>query len=272
MKFTNLEKIYWKKEKITKGDLIEYYASVAKFILPYLKNRPLAMHRFPDGIDGEAFFQKEAPKDLPDFVETVAIKHENRIVHYIVAQNIDTLLYVANLGSIELHLWNSTVQHLDNPDYMVIDLDPQGVKFDVVVEVAQAVHEVLDDLKMASFCKTSGGTGLHIYVPLKRKLDYEETRAFALKVATVVHEQLPTITSLERAPKKRLKKVYLDTLQNGRGALVVSPYTVRGFKGAPVSTPLEWKEVKKGLDPLDYTIDTVLERLKKKGDLFWASS
>lgn len=267
VKLSHLEKIYWPNEKITKGEMLEYYAKVAKAMLRYLKDRPLAMHRFPNGIRGEAFYQKDV-QDVPDFVKTATVTHTNRKVHYIIAQNTKTLLYAANLGSIEMHLFNSTIKHLDQPDYMVLDLDPQGISFDAVVDVALILHGLLQKMKIPHFCKTSGGSGLHIYVPLKGKYSYEETRDYAMAIALLAREQLPKVISLERNPKKRNRKIYIDTLQNSKGQLAVAPYSVRGFPGAPVSTPLLWNEVKHGLDPKDFTIKNVPGRLAKKGDLF----
>lgn len=261
------DKIYWPKEKITKGELLKYYAAVAPYILPYLKDRPLAMHRFPNGIQGESFFQKDA-KEVPSFVKTVSVAHKERKVNYIVVQNVKSLLYVANLGSIELHLFNSTIKHLENPDYLVLDLDPEAISFDAVVDTALVIHALLEEKGIPNFCKTSGGTGLHVYVPLARKYDYSEARRFAMLIARLTHEQLPKITSLERNPSQRQKKVYLDTLQNTKGQLLVSPYSARGFPRAPVSTPLAWNEVKHGLDPKKFTIQNTLSRLEKKGDLF----
>jgi bifunctional non-homologous end joining protein LigD len=267
LKLSNLDKIYWPKEKIAKGDMLKYYAKVAKVMLRYLKNRPVAMHRFPNGIRGEAFYQKDV-QDVPPFVHTVLVSHANRKVRYIVPENTKTLLYMANLGSIEMHLFHSRVGKLDRPDYMVLDLDPQGVSFDAVVETAEAIHEILKGLRIPHFCKTSGGTGLHILVPLKGKYTYEESRKAAVAIGKLTHEKLPGLTSLERNPKKRTHKVYIDTQQNGKGQLIAAPYSVRGFPGAPVSTPLSWAEVKKGLNPKRFTIKTVPARLAKKGDLF----
>ncbi len=267
VKGSHVEKVYWPSEKITKGDMLQYYAKVGKAMLRYTKDRPLAMHRFPNGIRGEAFYQKDV-MDAPSFVKTATVAHANRKVHYIVAQNLNTLLYVANLGSIEMHLFNSRVKSLDKPDYMVLDLDPLAISFDAVVDVALAIHERLHKWKIPHFCKTSGGTGLHIYVPLARKYTYEATRHFAMVIAKEVQQALPSITSLERNPKKRNRKVYIDTLQNSKGQLAVAPYSVRGFPGAPVSTPLAWNEVKRGLNPKDFTLKNVPARLAKKGDLF----
>jgi bifunctional non-homologous end joining protein LigD len=267
-KVTHPEKIYWKKDKITKGELVQYYAEMAPYLLPYLKNRPLMMHRYPDGIDGEDFYQKDAPLKPPNFVHTVPIDHDSKQVDYILVQNIKTLMYVVNLGSIELHPFNASIKHLDRPDYAVMDLDPEAISFNAVIEVANTVHDILDGIGAPSFCKTSGATGLHIYIPLKGKYTFEQAQQFVHLIAAAVHARLPKITSLERSPKNRQKKVYLDYLQNRWAQTVVCPYSVRGRPGAPVSTPLDWNEVKKGLEPKEYTIKSVPERVNKKGDPF----
>ncbi|MDE3045689.1 MAG: non-homologous end-joining DNA ligase [Verrucomicrobiota bacterium] len=265
---THVEKLYWPKEKITKGELLDYYESVSRYILPYLKNRPLVMRRFPEGIEGEAFYQKEAGLHVPPFVKTVKVHHEERDISYIVVQNVKTLLYVANLGSIELHPFHSVTSHLDKPDYMIFDLDPEKIPFRKVVEVAQGLHELLDELGMPNFCKTSGGTGLHIYVPLEGRYSYSQIKPFAHQIALVAHQRMPTLTSLDRKPEKRQKRVYIDTLQNWKGQTAVCVYSVRGKPHAPVSTPLLWSEVKGDLDPTDFTLRTIPRRLAKKGDLF----
>jgi bifunctional non-homologous end joining protein LigD len=265
---TNLDKLYWPQDKITKGDLLRYYEKIAPTILPYLKNRPLVLHRFPDGYKGEHFYQKEAGSHLPSFVKTTTLQHEERKISYIVVQNVPTLLYTVNLGSIELHPFNAILSHLAKPDYMVFDLDPEGISFDAVVDTAQAIHEILEEIGIASFCKTTGATGLHIYVPLHGKYTYDQVLLFANMVATLTQRKLPRIATLERSPAKRQKKVYIDIFQNHRTKTLVSAYSVRGMPHATVSTPLQWKEVKHCLDPTDFTIKTVPGRLSKKGDLF----
>lgn len=267
-KLTNLNKIYWTQDKITKGEMLHYYETIAPYILPYLKNRPLVLNRFPDGIKGLHFYQKEAGPNLPSFVKTVSIQHEERKISYIVVQNIQTLLYVANLGSIELHPFNAVRSHLEKPDYMVFDLDPEGISFDAVVDTARVLHEILEEIDVPSFCKTTGATGLHIYVPLHGKYDYEQVRQFGHLVATAAHRKLPGTTSLERSPAKRKRKVYIDILQNHKMQTLVCAYSVRGKPHATVSTPLLWKEVKHGLDPTAFTIKTVPQRLSQKGDVF----
>ncbi len=267
LKLTHVEKIYWPKEKITKGDLLDYYAAITPFILPYLKNRPVVMHRFPEGIQGESFYQKDV-KEVPSFVKTAEVAHKERDVNYIVIQNQKSLLYVVNLGSIELHPFSSTLRRLGKPDYLVMDLDPEGVSFNTVVDVALQIHEILETVKIPHFCKTSGGSGLHIYIPVGGKYPYEQIRRFATFLAQLTNEKLPKITSLERNPKKRQRKVYLDTLQNAQGQLVACPYSARAFPHAPVSTPLAWNEVRHGLRPEEFTIQNVPARVARKGDFF----
>lgn len=265
--FTHLDKLYWKKEKITKGDLLRYYASVAPFLLPHLKDRPLVLHRFPEGIQGVHFYQKESGPH-PSFIKTVSIQHEQRKIAYYVVQNEKSLLFVANLGSIELHPFLSRIKNLNRPDFLVLDLDPHKVSFDRVIDVANAFHALLDELKIPHYCKTSGGRGLHIYIPLSGKYSYREVKKYALILAKLGHQLLPKITSLERLPKNREGKVYIDYLQNSPMKSVVSPYSVRGRPGAFVSTPLLWKEVKYGLDPSQFTLQSIPKRLAKWGDLF----
>jgi bifunctional non-homologous end joining protein LigD len=265
VKLSHLDKLYF--DKITKGDMIKYYEAVAKVILPYLKNRPLVMNRFPEGFKGIHFYQKDAGKNLPKFVKTTKYQHEERTISYLVAQNLETLLYVANLGSIELHLFNGSLPHLSKPDYLVFDLDPEAISFDAVVDTALVIRKILENLGIKSYCKTSGASGLHIFVPLKAKYSYREVGVFAKMVAWAAEEKLPKVVSLERNPAKRQKKVYIDVLQNNETKMVIGAYSVRARPGATVSTPLLWKEVKHGLDPRDFTIKTVLKRLKK-GDPF----
>ena len=271
-KLTNLDKVYWPKDGYTKGDLIEYYRAVSSFILPHLRDRPMSLHRHPDGTDGESFFQKDVSKrPPPEWVRTEVIDSDSRrdTLTYIVCDDEPTLLYLANLGCIELNPWLSRVGSLDEPDFLVIDLDPEAIPFSRVVEAAIAVHKTLDRAGIDSVCKTSGKSGLHICVPLGAEYDYELARQFAELVASIVHRQLPKTTSLERSPSKRQKRVYLDYLQNSRGQTIAAPYSVRPAPGAPVSTPLRWREVRRGLDPSRFTIKNTLKRLDKVGDL-WA--
>lgn len=264
---THPDKIYWEQEKITKGDVLHYYESIASFILPYLKDRPESLKRFPNGIAGSSFFQKNLVT-YPEWLNTTKIQHHDKTVNYMVIQDVKSLLFAVNLGCIEIHPWFSRIENLDNPDFLIFDLDPEEIPFDRVIETAQALHTLLESIQVPSYCKTSGGRGLHIGVPLNAKYTYEQAKYFAELIALLIHHQLPEITSLERSPKKRQKKVYIDCYQNSFAQTLAAPYSLRAKSGAPVATPLEWKEVKKGLNPMHYTLFNTLERLKKKGDLF----
>jgi bifunctional non-homologous end joining protein LigD len=268
---TNLDKVYFPDDGYTKGDVVAYYREVAPVLLPLLQGRPQSLHRHPNGINGSHFFQKDVSRQPPPaWVETIVQHSEstNEDIRYLVCQNEATLLYMANLGCIELNPWHSRIGSLDHPDYMLIDLDPQGQSFDEVVRTAQTVRRILEDAGAECVCKTSGKRGLHIVVPLGARYEYEEVRQFAELVATLVNRRLPATTSMERSPAKRRNRIYLDYLQNSRGQTVASAYAVRPAPGATVSTPLRWPEVKKGLDPKKFTIKTMPRRLDRLGDLW----
>lgn len=270
LKFTNLDKIYWPKEKITKRDLINYYYQVAPYILPYLKNRPQSMNRHPDGITGESFYFKDVTGKAPEWVETFLYHSEadDRDRNYLVAKDDASLLYMASLGCIEMNPWHSRVEKEDYPDWCIIDLDPAENTFDQVIRAAQVTKEVLDALDVPSYPKTSGSTGMHIYIPLGAKYTYEESKEFARIVATLVQERIPGFTSIERVVKNRRGKMYIDFLQNRPQATISAPYSVRPRPGATVSMPLHWEEVKKGLKMKDFTIRNAADRLRKVGDIF----
>ncbi len=265
---TNLEKIFWPKEHYTKGDLIEYYRTIAKTILPYLKERPIVLRRFPNGILGQDFHQKNIDFSLPDGITTCPVKQENRVDHFLLIDSLNSLLFAINLGSIDLHPFLSNIHHLDNPDYCVIDLDPHDIPFKYVIDVAIYYHEILQQLNVPHFCKTSGGKGLHILIPLKPVYSFDQSRQFAEIISLLVHQKFPKITSLERNPRQRPNKIYLDCLQNRTGQTIVAPYCIRPRPKALVSTPLEWEEVNQTLDPSTFTMQTIPARIKKKGDLF----
>jgi bifunctional non-homologous end joining protein LigD len=269
LKLTNVNKIFWPKEKYSKGDVIAYYRSIAKYILPYLKDRPESLHRYPNGIEKDDFFQKDFEQSTPPYVRTVVIHSdtEERDLNYLICNNEETLIYLANLGCIELNPWSSRVGTLEYPDYIVFDLDPEDISFNEVVRAALEIKKVLDRAGVVSFPKTSGATGLHILSPTDAKYTYEQVRQFSEIIVRMVQKKLPNTTSVERSPGKRQKKVYLDYLQNRRGQTISAPYCIRPREGAPVSTPLEWAEVKKGLDPKKFNIKTIFERLKKKGEI-----
>ena len=272
LELTNLHKLYWPDEGITKGDLIDYYSSISAYILPYLKNRPLSLKRNPNGIKDQGFYHKDAGDIAPAWMKTADIHSpsSNKIVHYLVCNEKKSLLFIANLGCIEMNPWNSTTAQLDKPDYFVMDIDPSDKNtFDEVIETASVVKEVCDKAGIDAYCKTSGASGLHIYIPCKKKYEYDTVRDFAEVIATLVHEALPSITTMERSLAKRKKnQIYIDYLQNSRGQTLASAYSVRPRPGATVSAPLEWKEVKKGLHPSQFTMKNILKRVGKKGDLF----
>jgi bifunctional non-homologous end joining protein LigD len=270
LKLTNLNKVYWPDEKYLKRDLIIYYREVAPFILPYLKDRPESLNRHPNGIKGESFFQKDIEHPAP-WVKIVKIASESqdKEIRFLLCQDEATLVYMANLGCIEINPWSSRLGMLDHPDFLVIDLDPEDIGFDAVIEAALAVRKALDVAGVESYCKTSGKTGLHVYVPLGARYSYEQARQFGEIIVRLAHREAPKPTSLERNPRRRQKKVYLDYLQNRRGQTLAAPYSVRPHPGATVSTPLKWEEVKSGLDPSTFTIRTLRKRLDRVGDL-WA--
>jgi bifunctional non-homologous end joining protein LigD len=268
LKFTNLSKVYWPEEGITKRDMLNYYYQVAEFIIPYLKDRPQSLNRFPNGIQEKGFYQKDVKGKSPDWVKTFPYTKEGESKEFLVGADEATLLWMASLGCIEMNPWFSRVQSEDYPDFCIIDLDPDQNTFNQVVEAALEVKKVLDNLGVPSFPKTSGSTGMHIYIPLEAKYTYEQSQMFANLVVNLVHQQIPKFTSLERIVKNRNGKMYLDFLQNRPGATIASPYSVRPKPGATVSMPLHWDEVKKGLKTGDFTIRNSIKRLKKVGDLF----
>jgi bifunctional non-homologous end joining protein LigD len=269
LKFTNLSKVYWPEDKVTKRDMFNYYYQVAEYILPYLNDRPQSLNRFPGGIHGPSFYQKDVKGKAPDWAETFPYENgEGEKKEYLVGTDEASLLWMASLGCIEMNPWFSRVQSPDNPDYCVIDLDPDKHTFDQVVEAALETKKVLDAIEVPSYCKTSGSTGMHIYIPLNAKYSYEQSQMFAKIVVNLVHEQIPDYTSLERMVAARKGKMYLDFLQNRPGATIAGPYSLRPKVGATVSMPLHWEEVKPGLKMKDFNIFNAIDRLKVEGDLF----
>jgi bifunctional non-homologous end joining protein LigD len=270
IKFTNLSKIFWPEENVTKRDMLNYYYQAAPYMLPYYKDRPQTLNRFPNGIYGQSFYQKDVTGKVPDWIR----KHEyysetdQRSKNFLVINDEASLLYVASLGCIEMNPWSSRTQTPDHPDWCIIDLDPDKNPFDQVIRTAQVTHELLDAIQVPSFCKTSGSTGLHIYIPLGGKYDYEESKEFGRALVKVVQSQLPDFTSIERLTSNRKGKIYLDFLQNRPQATVAGPYSLRPKPGAPVSMPLFWEEVKPGLKITDFNIHNAIPRLKETGDIF----
>ena len=272
VKITNHDKIFWPDEGITKGMLVDYYQSMSEYILPYLKDRPESLKRNPNGIADKGFFHKDAGEAAPGWVKSFKIYSESadKKIDYIICNNKATLAYLNNLGCIEINPWNSTIKSLDKPDYMIIDIDPSEKNtFEQVIETANAFKKLLDKAGADAYCKTSGATGLHIFVPMGKKYLYEHVKGFAEFLCTMVNEMLPQFTSMDRNLAKRgTSKIYLDYLQNRRGQTIAAAYSVRPFRGATVSTPLQWKEVKRGLNPADFNIKNTLKRVQKLGDLF----
>lgn len=273
IKFNNTDKIYWPKEKVTKRDMLNYYYQVAPFMLTYMKDRPQTLNRFPNGIKGESFYQKDITGKVPGWIKPFPYYSEQdaRKKNFLVCTDEASLLYIASLGCIEMNPWSSRIQKPDHPDWCIIDLDPsEKNSFAQVIETALVVKEVLDTFKIPSFPKTSGSTGIHIYIPLGAKYTYEDSKEFGRTIAKLVHAELPEFTSIERYTQKRRGKLYIDFLQNRPQATLAAPYSLRPKPGAPVSAPVVWEEVKKGMSMLDYTIFNMIDRLKEVGDLYKA--
>jgi bifunctional non-homologous end joining protein LigD len=265
---TNPRKVFWPDQGYTKSDLVAYYEAVAPWLLPYLRDRAVVLTRYPDGIQGKSFYQKDAPTWVPEWIRTERIHASgvDRDIDYFVVDDVETLRYVANTGTIPLHLWASRLASLEHPDWLVLDLDPKGAPFTDVVEVALALRSILDRLELPSYPKTSGATGLHILLPLGARYSYEETRTFARLLATLAVEAVPALATIARIIRTRGGKVYVDFGQNGPGQTIVAPLSARPLPGAPVSCPLRWPEVTARLDPGRFTIRTAPARLEKSGD------
>lgn len=271
LKLTNLNKPYWKKEGHKKIDLINYYLRMAPFIMPYILHRPHSLNRHPNGIASQNFYQKNMAGKQPEWI----ITHEdfsestNKVVNYLVCENEATLIYMANLGCIEINPWHSQSKTWKNPDWSLLDIDPDDTNtFDEVIEVTLVIKKVLDAIGVDACIKTSGSSGIHIYIPLGGKYTYPQSKQLAELIMAIVHQQLPDLTSMERSPAKRKGKIYLDYLQNREIQTAAAPYSLRPKPGAPVSTPLHWDEVKKGLLPTQFHINNIYERVQVEGDLF----
>ncbi len=268
VKFSNLEKVFWPDEGYTKGDLIEYYRAISPWLLPYLKDRPVVLTRFPDGITGKSFFQKDAPSFVPEWLRLERIWSEDtqREISYFVGDNVESLLYIANMASIPLHVWGSRIASLEQPDWCILDLDPKEAPFEHVVTIAKATKALCDDLELPCFIKTSGSTGLHVLLPLGRQCTYEQARTLGGLLARVIAVELSEIATITRQVEKRGAKVYLDYVQNGHGRLLVAPFSARPLPGGPVSMPLKWSEVTPKLDIRKFTLANAPARMKKLGD------
>jgi bifunctional non-homologous end joining protein LigD len=270
LKFTNLSKVFWPKEGYTKRDMLNYYYQVAPVILPYMKDRPQTLYRHPNGINGKAFYQKDVTGKAPGWIQTHKYFSEadDREKNFLVCTNEASLMYIASLGCIEMNPWSSRTQKPGHPDWCIIDLDPDKNTFEQVIRVAQTAHEILESIGVKSYCKTSGSTGMHIYIPLRAKYDYEQSKEFARVIARLISNEHPKFTTIERITSNRGGKMYIDFLQNRPQATVAGPYSLRPKPGATVSMPLHWEEVRKGLKMTDFTIENAVARIRSEGDLF----
>lgn len=267
--FTHLSKVYWPEDGITKRDMFNYYDQVAEYMVPYLKDRPMSLNRFPNGIHGPSFYQKNVKDKAPDCMVTMPHTNDKgEEKEYLVATDKASLLWMASLGCIEINPWFSRVQSPDNPDFCIIDLDPDKQHFDQVIAAALEVKKVLDAMGVPAYPKTSGSTGMHIYIPLGAKYGCDQSQMFAKIIVTLVHKQIPHYTSLERMVKNRGGKMYLDFLQNRPDATIAGVYSLRPKPGATVSMPLSWDELKPGLTMRHFTIYNSIARLNETGDLF----
>jgi bifunctional non-homologous end joining protein LigD len=268
---TNLQKLFWPEAGIAKRDLLQYYADISSVLLPHLKNRAMVMKRYPNGASGEFFFQKRIPEPHPEWVETCEIRHAsgNRI-HFPMIQNLPSLLWVVNLGCIDLNQWYATCDDVDRPDYLHFDLDPgEGATFGQVAEASLAVRSALSELKMPSFPKTSGSRGIHIYVPIRRGPTQKQVWGFAKQLALNLAARFPSLITAEyRVAKRPAKHVLVDYNQNAWGRTLASVYSARPKPGAAVSTPVGWDEIERGIKSEDFRIDNVPERVRRTGDLF----
>jgi bifunctional non-homologous end joining protein LigD len=267
---TSLDRIYWPDEKLTKFDLLSYYLRVADLIMPFLQDRPAILQRYPRGIKAPMFFQQDLDS-APEFIKTARLTNqEGRQLDYGVYSTTASMLHFVTLGTIEQHPWHSTIKRLDKPDWLAIDLDPKSAPWENVLQVALVVKEVADEIGLQAFPKTSGSSGIHIYVPLKPANEYDKVSEFARLFATEVAQRAPKIATVERTiAKRKTTQVYVDWMQNARGKTLAAAYTARAKPGATVSMPLTWKQVEKGVKIRDFTITNVVELVKKKGDS-WA--
>lgn len=270
LELTNLDKPYWPEEGLVKRDLVQYYRDIAPYLLPYLKERPIVLVRYPDGVAGEYFYQKECPDYAPDWLQTVPVVHSDKTVNYILVGDLESLLWVANQAAIEIHPWLSRRQNDNHPDQAVVDLDPSaGSTFTDVLQVAMLVREGLREFGLEGYPKTSGASGLHIYVPIISDYTFSEVSHAIGWLAGLIVKVFPQKATVERLVRNRTGRVYLDYLQNGRGKTIASVYSLRPQPGAPVSTPLTWEEIRQGdFGPGDFNMRNIHDRLKQIGDIF----
>ncbi|MFC4768978.1 non-homologous end-joining DNA ligase [Effusibacillus consociatus] len=270
VRVTNLEKLLWPEAGITKADYIQYVIEMSPYLIRHLKDRPLTVVRFPNGIYEKSFYQKNAPKDTPDWVQTFAVysRESKRDIHYILANNTATLIWLANQACIELHPWYSRFQNPDSPTNIAIDLDPTAPGFEKVRKVAFGIKEVLDDLGLSSYPKTSGATGLQIFIPIRPGFTFEHTRTVTEFIGRYMAKTYPDLATVERLVKDRGDQVYVDFLQHAPNKTLVGAYSARPVPDAKVSAPVTWQELAQGALPEDFTIHTMPNRVKQVGDLF----
>src|SRR2546430_5761142 len=261
---TSLDRVYWPAEQLTKFELLCYYLEISSYLMPFLTDRPAILQRYPRGIKAPMFFQQDT-STAPPYIKTVGlVNQEGRELNYSVYTTVGSLLHFVNLGTIEQHPWHSTLKHLDKPDYLMLDLDPKQAPWQNVLEVALVCKEVLDELGLPAFPKTSGSSGIHIYLPLKPKYDYRKIAAIADGLAAEVARRAPKIATVQRSLAKRQKQqVYVDAMQNARGKTIAAAYSARAKRGATVSMPLTWKQIEKGVKISDFTIENVSQLSKK---------
>jgi len=269
VEFTHLDRVIWKEGNLTKYDLIHYFLEVSSYLLPHLYNRFLVFQRFPKGTDKPGFYQKNCPQSAPSWVKKIPFQHGSRVIQYIVADGPETLAWLGNQASVEIHPWLSSLDALETPDYAVFDLDPADKTSPPQLrQAALTLNQVLLEMGLRGYPKTSGSRGIQVYVPLKPVYTYDRVRKFVETTFHLVYSRLPSYTTMERSKEKRRGKIYLDYLQNGRGKTLVAPYSPRPHPHAPVSTPLSWQEVENRSFPLSENIQTIPSRLQDKGDLF----
>jgi bifunctional non-homologous end joining protein LigD len=269
VRITNIDKVLFPDDGLTKGDLISYYYNVAPLMLPFLKDRPLNMQRVPDGIYGEAFYEKQAPKGAPPWLRTIPVSTGGKTVDYIIADDAATLVWMAQIASVEVHSWTARWPKLEEPDFAVMDLDPhEPIEFDDVRAVGKLVGVILEGLGLRGFPKTSGGSGLQIFIPLTPGHSYEQVRAFCGAVGAMLRSAYPEKVTMEFAKPKRAGKVYIDVGQNAKGQTLVAPYSVRPYPGATVSTPVTWDELEQEFYPEQFRITSIFERIEQVGNPF----
>jgi bifunctional non-homologous end joining protein LigD len=268
VEISKVDKIFFPDEGYTKGDLINYFKDISDIMLPYLEDRALVMLRYPDGINGESFYHKDAPDYFPEWIKTKAIKkEEGGIVNHVICNNAATLVYIANQGCITPHIWLSKIDKLDYPDTLIFDLDPPGDNFREVIFAAKKFYKFLvDELNIQPFIKTTGSKGVHIEIPLQREENFDDVRQFGQNLSKVLASRYPDRLTTEVRKNKRNGRIFLDVARNGYAQTAVAPYAVRALPGAPVATPINWDELNSSMTPKKYNIKNIFRRLSRKKD------